>query len=160
MVAFMNKLPLVFFIILLISTSFIFLCVNIYVFPLKHAVCSGNISFYKDGMAMRLSSKINYSHGNGILYLDGAIYNDKTITSTISRAISFQSINVDNRFTWTSTGVTKSMEENISSDVEKKWLLPFYTSQNSKIKIYIDRINLDSYLVSGELTPYYICSRK
>ncbi|MDI3438276.1 hypothetical protein QLG07_02165 [Erwinia sp. V90_4] len=145
---------------LVLVAIIIFISIVFYYFskPPHEIICVGNLSFIKDQQKMVLSSRI-YLNGNvGSLYLKGEIHESHGIIYTVSRMVDYKSSSEGYQFDWLSTSVEKQREENIPDDISEKWLPGFYTKENNHIRIYLNRINLDSILVSGELMPYYICS--
>lgn len=121
--------------------------------------CSGNVSFFKDGMVMRTTTKIKLSDNQGVMYLTGSVYKDNQQVAILNRAVYFTSSNTEYRYTWISNDIKPSMEEELPQNLAERWLPRFFLYKNEKRNYIIKRVNLESYLISGELIPYFICSK-
>lgn len=121
--------------------------------------CVGNVSYYKNGMVMRISSRLDYSHGSGVAYLSGGVYSGSKLITSVNRTVNFSGTNNAHTFTWTSTDITPTMDEHLDHTLAQKWLPPFYLIKGGKIKFHIYRVNIDSLVFSGVFEPYFICSR-
>ena len=155
----MNKNITSILLILFFTTLFLFLVISIREYPPKHINCGSNAAYYKNEMVMRISSKLDYSHGKGVVYISGGIYSGNKLISHINRTVKFTGSNNARLFSWTSTDIIPSMEEKLEPELARKWLPPFYLTKGSVANLYIDRINMDSFIFSNELAPYFICSK-
>ncbi|WP_075181766.1 hypothetical protein [Pantoea sp. 1.19] len=154
----MNKGMLYALAALLLAIAILAPCAWLKTRPVTQAACSGNMSFYREDTIMRISSKLNFTGESGVLYLSGTLYRAKEPLGNINRAITFRSQRDGDRFSWTSTAITPSLEQDVSEELARRWLPAFYRSPDNSIEIYLDRVNLNSVLVSGELIPYYLCT--
>lgn len=122
--------------------------------------CTGNINFHKDTSMLRLTSKLRLNQDKGILTLNGVLIGNDGSRKSLNRTIYFNSVNDAEHYTWTSVIITPSIDENASGKELQIWLPGFYTLAGENIQLYINRLNLNSITISGELLPYMICTTK
>lgn len=122
--------------------------------------CSGNVNFHRESGIMRLSTKLYIQADSGILSLNGFVAKENGQRESVNRTITFQSVHTGSRYTWVSTEILPSIDEKISPDLLNQWFPDFYRQQNSKIELFIKRVNVNSIMLSGEFVPYYICTQK
>lgn len=155
----MNKHLLSILLVLIVAIISLYGLLLVAEAPPQRINCVSNVSYYKNGMVMRISSRLDYSHGNGIAYLSGGIYSGSKLINSVNRTVKFSGTNNAHIFTWTSTDITPAMEEHLDHILAQKWLSNFYLTKGGIIKFNIYRINLDSLIFSGVFEPYFICSR-
>ncbi|MGK3144653.1 hypothetical protein [Pantoea sp. C2G6] len=122
--------------------------------------CSGNVNFHRDTGIMRLSTKLYIAGENGTLSLNGFVANENGQRESINRTITFKSDHTGPRYSWVSTEISPSIDENISPERLNQWFPAFYRQQNNKVELFITRVNVNSIMLSGEFVPYYICTQR
>lgn len=126
----------------------------------NNLLCTGNVNFYRESSLMSLSTQLFLESDHGSLSLNGFIINEKGQRMNVSRMILFKTKNIGTRYSWVSDEIISSIDENVSSDEQKKWFPPFYLHKDNKVEIYLKRLNFKSTLVSEAFLPYYICVNK
>lgn len=127
---------------------------------LSYFSCSGNIDFHKESGSMRISTKLFINDQKGAISLNGVITDGDNIKSYINRTIVFNNNKVADRFTWVSSEIIPSIDEDVTPEVLIKWLPNFYYSGGKKYELFIQRVNMNSVILLGEFVPYYVCSRR
>lgn len=128
--------------------------------PVKNLACSGTVIFHKERGQMRLATKLYLNDSQGSLSLNGFILNETSQKSFVSRTIFFSSTNSKSRYSWTSTKIFSSIDEDISEPLLKKWLPTFYRENNKEVNLFIQKMNINSVILSGDFVPYYVCTQK
>lgn len=126
--------------------------------PVKDISCSGQVSFYRGESALHLSATLRLMGERGTLHLRGNLRKDNTHSDIIDRSIDFAIERINNLQIWTSVSVTRPEADKESESLLSDWLAPFYLSPGKAIRVSVDRINLNSVLISDEFAPYFVCS--
>lgn len=109
---------------------------------------------------MRLSTKIFVEGDSGKISMNGYIDKENGQRENVSRTIAFKNYHTGARYAWVSDEILPSIDENISPDMLKQWFPEFYREKNNKVEFFINRINANSIMLSGEFVPYYVCTQR
>ena len=163
-VAFVNKVYFIMKIILSIvfvySVSFFLLKIRCY----KNDVinCNANLTIHREelGLMTKLMVEFSMNNKNGIVYIDGVVYNNNEKIGTISRRTFFDvtAINDDLLFTSKRNWVTETnnVNESLFSDL---MLSRFYSVDDYPMAAFFTKNRNGSYYISTKTMPYVYCSK-
>jgi len=122
--------------------------------------CSGNVNFHRESGILRLSTKLNIDGNSGTLSMNGFVIRQDGARENVNRTVVFTSHHAGLRYTWISDEVLASIDDRLSPETASAWLPQFYRQPESKVELFISRININSVMLSGEFVPYYVCTQR